>query len=610
MNSNMANTINNSSQQNESNIQKNIINPNFINQYEVKEKDELKNLRIESSLSLRKKKLNQLIFSKRIKQIYDQNNNDDDDENNLYINYENTIKKIPYLFTSEFDLYEDKISVIHQILNKDFTILHGLEYDEKSLFLFVIYKLTELTYKNKEFYEGSSEKNIKIIFYDVIKLLNENNKKKIIFTTTIILMNCLCCSEIITKEFKKVNIWKRLAEITELKIPHINDNVVNILLNYYHSDQNIGKEYIISNYSRYIKQILTNFFKSFIEESKNEKIELNLFISGIILIKKLINNTPQIKKTKDLDDLDVVVKFKFIYDYLTKSFLIASSWIINNCKYPKHEHIFDFVLNLIDLFNSIITYSDEETYQMQEFRGESFASSFCSLLKYLILDKEKAIPRETILDIISELYHFIGILFSVEHDKTEIYSQNKILDITGEFIQNINSMKVELVKKIIFFLSNYSDSENRVKEIFEESNIAIIIKNYIYNNIFDNDLCYNSFYLIENGFEMGENNNKELIIKDFSNFLIERLKILYNLIISNETKDPGKYTNHFICKCTLLTNIIVFLRKKTNNLQLLKDLLDYIKISNIEEFIINMKINIKDEKDIELIESLLKEIKN
>ena len=99
----MANTINNSSQQNESNIQTNIINPNFINQYKEKEKDELKNLRIESSLSLRKKKLNQIIFLKRLNQINNKYNCNDDG-NNLYVNFNELIKKVPYLFTSEFDI--------------------------------------------------------------------------------------------------------------------------------------------------------------------------------------------------------------------------------------------------------------------------------------------------------------------------------------------------------------------------------------------------------------------------------------------------------------------------------------------------------------------------
>ena len=165
-------------EQSESNAKSNIINNSNINQSGENEQNELKNLRIESSLSLRKKKLNQIIFSKRLKQINIHNNDNESDENNLYVSFKEIEKKVPYAFTSEFDLYEDKSSVIHQILNKDFTILQGLEYDEKSLVQYIIYKLTELSYYNKEFFKDTNEKDLKLIFYDIIKIINENNEKK------------------------------------------------------------------------------------------------------------------------------------------------------------------------------------------------------------------------------------------------------------------------------------------------------------------------------------------------------------------------------------------------------------------------------------------------
>ena len=604
----MSNIPNNIFEQSESNAKSNIINNSNINQTGENEQNELKNLRIESSLSLRKKKLNQIIFSKRLKQINIHNNDNESDENNLYVSFKEIEKKVPYAFTSEFDLYEDKSSVIHQILNKDFTILQGLEYDEKSLVQYIIYKLTELSYYNKEFFKDTNEKDLKLIFYDIIKIINENNEKKIIFAATTILVNFIYSSKIMAEEFKKANIWKRLAEITDLKISDINESIALILSNYYSFCPEVGKEYILSNYSRHIKQILANFFKTFIEESKKENINLTLFLQGIKLIKLLIDeNSELLKKT---NDLDVVVKFKFLYDYLTKSFLIASSWIINNSISQNHESIYSFILNLLDLFNLIGKYADEEIYQMEDFRGESFASSICSLLKFLILNKEKEKSKEIILNIVLKLYQFIGILFSFGHDITEIYAQNKILNITEEFIQNINSMKIELVQKIIFFLSNYADSENRVKEIFEESNIATIIKIYINNTILDNNLCYNVFCLIENGFILGSSSSRELIIKNYTDFLIERIKILYNLIVQKETETPNKYIKEFLYKCELLMNFIIFLRKQTNNLPLLKDLLNYINISNVEEFIMNIRTYIKEEKKIDLIESLLKEIKN
>jgi hypothetical protein len=109
---------------------------------------------------------------------------------------------------------------------------------------------------------------------------------------------------------------------------------------------------------------------------------------------------------------------------------------------------------------------------------------------------------------------------------------------------------------------------------------------------------------------LGSSSSRELIIKNYTDFLIERIKILYNLIVQKETETPNKYIKAFLYKCELLMNFIIFLRKQTNNLPLLKDLLNYINISNVEEFIMNIRTYIKEEKKIDLIESLLKEIKN
>ena len=42
---------------------------------------------------------------------------------------------------------------------------------------FIIYKLTELSYNNKDLFENENEKKILLVFYDIIKLINENNEK-------------------------------------------------------------------------------------------------------------------------------------------------------------------------------------------------------------------------------------------------------------------------------------------------------------------------------------------------------------------------------------------------------------------------------------------------
>ena len=152
------------------------INNLKVNEYnqnkfeDLKDKIEIKNSRIETSLSLRKKKLEQYISEKRKKYIKEINNID---ENGININIEEIIKKIPNLLVEEFDIYEDKLAVCHQFLNNDFTLLHGLDFDPDNVKQFILYKLTNLTYEeNAELYEDKSEENLKLVFYDLIKIIN------------------------------------------------------------------------------------------------------------------------------------------------------------------------------------------------------------------------------------------------------------------------------------------------------------------------------------------------------------------------------------------------------------------------------------------------------
>ena len=306
-------------------------------------------------------------------------------------------------------------------------------------------------------------------------------------------------------------------------------------------------------------------------------------------------------------DLDVVVKMKFIYDYLTKMFIILVSWILNKVENPKHEYIFRLISILINGFCVILTYLDEETYQMQEFRGESFVSSFCSFLKFLILNNEKKISVEIIEDILKELYNFIGIFFSYNFDITNIYSKNKIIVITEELIKDILLMSPELANRIIFFLSNYGDTESRNKEIYEESDIIMYIKDFSRKNIYDDKTCYNVFCLLENGFLYGNYNCRDIIINNFCYFLVERVKILSDLV--NQKQQPN-HIKFFVDKCKLLTLFISFLRSSEfTKLQILKNLLDYIRFSNIEQIATNSLLIIKDEKQNNIIELFINAIK-
>ena len=608
MNSNESNNSHNICEMTNSNVSNIFVSSNNKEE-DKKENNEFIKLRVETSLSLRKKKLNEILLEKRKKQIIDKSNINNSDDNEVNINIKKILDNIPKLFIEEFDIYDEKLSLIHQFLNNDFTALNGMQFNELCLKEYIIYILIKLSYdENSIIYEKRFEKDLTIVFNDIIKMINEYDNKKFIFGATTILVNFFFHSNSLAEEFRRINIWKRLAKISELKNPDINDNILTIMLNLYSSDSNVGKEFILSNYSRYIKQIIINFFESFINESNKENIKLDLYLIGIIVIKRLIKNENTIKNKNN--DFDVVVKMKYTYEYLTKVFTIATSWIINNVKLPKHDSIYKLISYLMELFAEISTFINEENYQMQDFRGESFVSSFCSLLKYLILNKEKEVPFEHVINILADLYNFIGIFFSIGYEKTEIFRENKILAITEELIKNIYDMNKDLANKILFFLSNYSDNEQRAKDIFEESNLLLIIKDYAYKNIIDNKICFNVYCIIENGFKMGGNNCKEIIISNFSNFIIQRIKIISELILKDK-KANEKFLEYLINKCNLILLSISFLRHDSKtNLQLLQNLLEYIKISNIEPFLENIENKIEDESYCDTIDSFLKEIKN
>ena len=600
MDSNISNSSELFKEINTINVQKN--DNNYQYKEYKKEEDDLKNLRIQNSLSLRKKKLNDYLISKRKIDINKESNNEED----IYIDIKKIEYNIPQQIVKEFDTYEDKLSIMHKFLTNDFSLLNGMKFVEENLKQFIIYKLNKYSFEgNTDIFEDKFKNNLILVFYDIIKILNEYNDKAMLFGTTTILVNISFNSDIVIKEIRKANIWKRLEEITELKNSEINDNIMQMLLNLYSSDNTFGKEYILSNYSRYIKQIIINYFKTFIEDSKKDNINLNLYISGIYLIKKLIKQ--ENKEVNKNIDLDVVVKMKFIYDYLTKMFIILVSWILNKVENPKHEYIFRLISILINGFCVILTYLDEETYQMQEFRGESFVSSFCSFLKFLILNNEKKISVEIIEDILKELYNFIGIFFSYNFDITDIYSKNKIIVITEELIKDILLMSPELANRIIFFLSNYGDTESRNKEIYEESDIIMYIKDFSRKNIYDDKTCYNVFCLLENGFLYGNYNCRDIIINNFCYFLVERVKILSDLV--NQKQQPN-HIKFFVDKCKLLTLFISFLRSSEfTKLQILKNLLDYIRFSNIEQIATNSLLIIKDEKQNNIIELFINAIK-
>ena len=583
------------SHSNEKNIDNKFIN---TTSKEIEEDiKELKNSRLEKTLSLRKKKLDDYILEKRKKymnEIYD---------DDVFINIDIIKIKVPPMLIEEFDTYEEKLSVIHQFLSDDFTLLHGMDFHPDSVKLYMLYKLNNFIFdENPEFFDDKNRENMKAVFYDIIKIINESKSTKVLFETTAILVNLFYSSDFFVEEFKNLHdIWKRFQEISELKNSEINDNILKIMINYHCNIPNAGKEYILSNYSRYTKQILSNFMKGFDNEIKKEKFNINLFESGIILIKRLINE--ENKKSKEEKNFDVVVKLKYLYNDLIKIFNTCVSWIINKLIVQMTSSIYDIIYQLLQTFSLIAEYADEETYEMKEFQDEYFVTSLLSLLRIFILNKNKELEMKNTMNILKEIFDFLGKLFTLNSSKTDIYTKNKIIIITEELIKKIGLNNETLIFKIIFFFSNYVDNESRVSEIFENNYLLLLLKEYSNNNINDHNRCNNLFYILDNAFNYGDRNCKEIIINNFTYFLKERIKILSDFVIKN------KYVEHFNYNCKLLLSFIVFLEIDLEKYSsILANLVFFLQNSNLDECLAKVALNSKN-YDHDIVENLLMRLK-
>ena len=583
------------SHSNEKNIDNKFIN---TTSKEIEEDiKELKNSRLEKTLSLRKKKLDDYILEKRKKyknEIYD---------DDVFVNIDIIKIKVPPMLIEEFDTYEEKLSVIHQFLSDDFTLLHGMDFHPDSVKLYMLYKLNNFIFdENPEFFDDKNRENMKAVFYDIIKIINESKSTKVLFETTAILVNLFYSSDFFVEEFKNLHdIWKRFQEISELKNSEINDNILKIMINYHCNIPNAGKEYILSNYSRYTKQILSNFMKGFDNEIKKEKFNINLFESGIILIKRLIKE--ENKESNKEKNFDVVVKLKYLYNDLIKIFNTCVSWIINKLIVQMTSSIYDIIYQLLQTFSLIAEYADEETYEMKEFQDEYFVTSILSLLRIFILNKNKELEMKNTMNILKEIFDFLGKLFTLNSSKTDIYTKNKIIIITEELIKKIGLNNETLIFKIIFFFSNYVDNESRISEIFQNNYLLLLLKEYSNLNINDQNRSNNLFYILDNAFNYGDRNCKEIIINNFTYFLKERIKILSDFVIKN------KYVEHFNYNCKLLLSFIVYLEIDLEKYSsILANLVFFLQNSNLDECLAKVALNSKN-YDHDIVENLLMRLK-
>ena len=174
----------------------------------------------------------------------------------------------------------------------------------------------------------------------------------------------------------------------------------------------------------------------------------------------------------------MIVKLKYLYNDLIKIFTTATSWIINKLIAQMTSTIYNILYELLQTFSLIVQYANEETYEMNEFQDTYFVTSLLSLLRILILNKDKELEMKITLKILLEIYNFLGMLFNLNSNKTEIYTLNKIIIITEELIKKIGLKEGKLMHKIIFFLSNYADSKKRSSEIFENDFLLLTLKEY------------------------------------------------------------------------------------------------------------------------------------
>ena len=257
----------------------------------------------------------------------------------------------------------------------------------------------------------------------------------------------------------------------------------------------------------------------------------------------------------------------------------------------------------MQIFTSIAKYGNEDTYEMKEFQDDYFVTSFCSLLRIFILNKNKELETEITLKVLNEIYSFLSILFSFNSEITEIYCKNKIIILTEELIKIICLNDEELFYQIIFFLSNYGENAKRCSDIFRNNTLLISIKEYANKIINDQRKSNNLFFLIENGFNTGDVNCKEIIINNFTYFIKERIKVLSDLT------NNDKYASHFNKKCQLLLAFLMFLENNIGKYsKIIDNIIFFLQRDNFEEYLIKVQTNSKNYNQ-EIIGCLLSKLK-
>ena len=545
-------------------------------QYNINiKKEDINIVRQDNKLSLRKNNLQQLLLKKR--NITDKNHDIKIEENEI-------IKYLPLVLITDFDIYDEKLEIIYNFLNKDFSSLKQYNYSEINVIYFCLLKLEDISFDLN--FSDISVKNLEYIKSITNSLINEISKTsdiKIIYSITLILLN-LCSSKeencLIERVINDISFLKKLNEIYDKKIRLINDNIIWLLKNLAISKENFEK---IDNTINY-KEILLDYYEYNANNINNKDINYqDLMVNCDLIIKPI-----------DFDEKIYSEKLSFLYPTIIKIFQNISSLIINKSFKHKFYDVIELLGVIISNLKVIAIASTENSSYINLFFSESFIVSLCSLIKIII---PFVVKGEITFLFLKELIFIPGSFFTcatLEHFK--IYKKEGFIYILEE-IMNIENITKTLFNQIQFDISNYvAEYINNSIEVTLNSNILVQISNHLNNELNENNFIdyktiEESYYCFFNCFSFGDRKSKKQIIQLYKNIVV------YAIVDYCDSKDI--FINE-LCFCVLMVN---FLREySTDGLNELEDLVKLIKQKCPFEKIEKVENNYNKKEELEYIQ--------
>jgi hypothetical protein len=201
--------------------------------------------------------------------------------------------------------------------------------------------------------------------------------------------------------------------------------------------------------------------------------------------------------------------------------------------------------------------------------------------------------------LLKQLIFIPGSLFTCTlSEHFELYKKQGFINILEE-IMNISNKPQSLVKKIEFIIANYViDYIDNSIEVTLNSNILILISDYLNNEIKENNFNYQSsdesFYCFYNCFAFGDREVKKEIINLYQDIAIYSINEFYE-------DDPL-----FINQVEFIIEMVNFLRIYITNLSELENLIKKIKEKGLIDIINKVESNYKNEKDLLILDKFKK----